>query len=393
MRIGIDCLYTSPNYAGGVNTYTFGLLNGFAEQKFDHQFVIFTNSGNKELFAKYEKYPNFKVIYLHHQPSVFTRGILAAAQYVGSISLWEKLTNITLSKFTAEVNQHCDVLYCPNTVLSTYNIKVPTILSMHDIQQFHYPEFFTKRELMWRHVNFGASSRHVSYLQASTQFIKDDLLAHFSNLEAKNIVVINEGVEIETFTKNGTDTSIKSKYALPEKFIFFPAQLWKHKNHITVLKALHILANQGIEIPLVMTGAKFSAHEEIMKYIEDNKMSYVHYLGKVSFPELIQLYHNAWFFITAVLYESSSLPALESAAAGLPVIASRTPPNVEMNQKLAMNLFEPQNAQELADLLKNIWFNDALREEQISSNLKDVRYYSWNNVASQYINFIEKTIR
>src|SRR5262249_27835395 len=148
------------------------------------------------------------------------------------------------------------------------------------------------------------------------------------------------------------DLHIRTKYRLPENFLFYPAQLWPHKNHITVLRALNGLkANHGLEIPLVLTGATFSAADQIFGYVKANGMDYVHYLGKVPFTDLASLYRSARFVITSVLYESSSLCILEAAAAGTPVIASRTPPNVEMSRVLDLNLFEPLDKEELMLLL------------------------------------------
>jgi len=49
-------------------------------------------------------------------------------------------------------------------------------------------------------------------------------------------------------------------------------------------------------------------------------MGYIRYVGKVSFQDMVALYQMAAFMITATLHESSSLPILEAAAAGTPII-------------------------------------------------------------------------
>ena len=107
----------------------------------------------------------------------------------------------------------------------------------------------------------------------------------------------------------------------------------KHKNHLLVLNALKIIEEKyKIKIPLILSGGRNTAYQDIISFINDNNMDYVKYLGKVSYEEVIALYQNAYCLVTnAVLYESSSLPILEAAASGLPVIASNTPPNKEMS--------------------------------------------------------------
>jgi glycosyltransferase involved in cell wall biosynthesis len=159
------------------------------------------------------------------------------------------------------------------------------------------------------------------------------------------------------------------------------------------LKALLELHNRGITIPLVLTGAQFSAASQIFDFVKENKMHYVYYLGKVPFDDLVALYQASRFMITAVLYESSSLPILEAAAAGTPIIASNTQPNVELNEKLRINLFDPTSVDDLIKLLENIWENHALIEEQKATNLKNIEFYSWKNIAAKYLVYFEKIIQ
>lgn len=395
MRIGIDCLYADPNYCGGINTYLFGLLSGFAQVGTKHQFVLFCSDANKLLFEKFRRHHNFSVIVIPTKRNIIIRKLVAIAGSLNNTRLWTILMNIIMRNTERIVNQACDILYCPNTVLSIYNYKIPTLLSMHDIQQYHFPEFFTREELLLRKVTFEASALHATFFQASSQFIKDDLLTHFQNLKSDQISVIPEGVDIKTFQKplkNLPDVHLK--YALSEKYLYFPAQLWKHKNHITVLKALeNISRTRGIQLPLVMTGAKYSAYDEIMAFIESNNMNYVRYLGKVDFEELIALYRNAHFMISSVLYESSSLPILEACASGTPVIASRTAPNVEMSKKLKLNLFEPTDVDALVNLILSIWDDDTKRKNQIDFNSENIYLYSWENIAKLYFDLIELKIR
>jgi glycosyltransferase involved in cell wall biosynthesis len=214
----------------------------------------------------------------------------------------------------------------------------------------------------------------------------------FSEINEKQITVISEGVNIKEFTVK-RDIDIQSKFGIPKRFLFFPAQLWKHKNHITVLKALKKLETQGIIIPLVMTGDKYSASDDILNYIKDNDMHYVYYLGKIDFKYLVALYQQAEFLMTATLYESSSLPILESVASDTAIIASKTPPNIEMLDNLKLNLFEPLDVEDCANIIKKCWLeDDKIITEQIKYNTNNIQLYSWDKVALKYIEFLKENI-
>jgi glycosyltransferase involved in cell wall biosynthesis len=388
VRIGINGLDIAPQYRGGINSYLRGLLDGFARQETDHRFVIFAQPGNVEWFAGDRDRFDIEVIdhYANWRYQAM-RGMLLT----GSPDLFKAGVDVLYGDIARRFDRACDLIYTPTTVLFPYNNAKPTLISMHDIQQFHFPEFFDRRELRRRHITFNLSARHANFVQASSAFIKADLLEHFPQLGPDQIVVISEGVDIPTFSRPRETAYLLEKYGLPERFLFFPAQLWHHKNHLTVLKAIEgIKRRHGQTIPLVMTGAKSTAYQPIMDFIQSHGMDFVHYLGVVPFDDLLALYQQARFLITAVLYESNSLPVLEAAASGTAIIASDTPPNREVAEHLQLNLFDPRSPEALEELLLGIWDDQELIEGQQAHNQQAIERYSWDAVARQYLSFVER---
>jgi glycosyltransferase involved in cell wall biosynthesis len=342
MRIGINCLRIDPSFVGGLNTFTLGLLNGFAKTGNGHQFVLYVTQSNQPLFAQFEKWPNFETAVTGDRTLAVRKRLCQAGLLSGSREFYRVASNLAYRGIQAKMDSDSDIIYTPSVVLQSFNTRRPTVLSMHDIQHVHYPEFFTWEKRLSRKITYGLSARYASYFQASSEFIKADMLAHFPDMPAERVEMISEGVTVEDFAEQRDTSQLRARYHLPERFLFYPAQLWPHKNHLTVLKALkRIEKREGIKIPLAMTGETFSAAPAIAKFISDEAMDCTRYLGKVQFEDLVALYQKAEFLIAAGLYESNSLPILEAAAAGTPIIAARIPPNVELEQKLQLNLFSP----------------------------------------------------
>ncbi|MDA8558470.1 glycosyltransferase family 4 protein [Flavobacteriaceae bacterium] len=395
MRIGIDCLDINPQYAGGVNSYLFGLMEGFSSiERDDIDFVILCCPANKFFLEPIAKKHNFALVNIKFYNKFIYTLFLVIPFIFNSKSLWRIFTNIHSEIFGVNktFQKKCDIVYTASTVLNSYNLKIPTILSMHDIQHVHFPEFFSKIRLRVRLLRFENSALAATKIQASSNFIKEDLLDFFKFLIPEKIIVITEGVNLKEFSEP-TVLNIKKKYSLPEKFLFFPATLWKHKNHLLVLNALKLIEEKHkIKIPLILTGGRNTAYEEIMSFISNNNMDYVKYLGKVSYEEIIALYQNAYCLVTAVLYESSSLPILEAAASGLPIIASNTPPNKEMGKILNLNLFESDNLDNLELQIINNWRNIKIQDQK-NFNLKKIDQYSWKNIASDYLSNFESIFK
>lgn len=285
-----------------------------------------------------------------------------------------------------------DILYTPTVVLQWFNGRKPAVLSMHDIQQVHHPEFFSWPRRLSRRITYGLSARYADYLQANSLFTKKDMLAHFRELSPDQVEVIPSGVTIERFAAPSAP-DVCGRYSLPERFLFYPAQLWPHKNHLTVLKALkQIEMDHGLRIPLVLTGAKFAAAPKIFEFIADQSMGYVRHLGKLPIQDMVALYQKAAFMITATLHESSSLPILEAAAAGTPVIASKIPPIEELGQVLQLNLFNPLDARELERLILELWKDEKTASSQAANNRRQIAHFSWDNTARKYLHFFEKVL-
>jgi glycosyltransferase involved in cell wall biosynthesis len=393
MRIGINCLRIDPLYVGGLNTFTLGLLDGFAAAGNGHHFILYVTQSNQHIFEKIGKWPNFERIVTEDRTLAFRKRLCQAGLLSGSRRFYKLASNLAYHGIQEKMDSDSDIIYTPSVVLQSFNTRRPSVLSMHDIQHVHYPQFFTWGKRLSRKITYELSACHASHLQASSEFMKADMLAHFPDMLSERVEMISEGVTVESFAERRDTARLCSRYDLPKRFLFYPAQLWPHKNHLTVLKALRqIEEREGTRIPLVMTGAEFSAAPAIAKFISDEAMEYALYLGKVPFEDLVGLYQKAEFVIAAGLYESSCLPVLEAAAAGTPIIAARIPPNEELERKLQLNLFSPLDVQELVKLILSLWDDTTTMTSQAAHNLRNISFYSWENAARKYISLFERIV-
>jgi glycosyltransferase involved in cell wall biosynthesis len=392
MRISVNCLRTYPDYKGGVNSFTLGLIDGFAQLRTPHSFILFVANFNRAMFSRYEELDQFRIVEINETSRKRVRNAYFRLRWWIRDRIPPSLVNRMLSVgYVEQLDAAADVHYvpyCPPVVFPY--VKKPSVYSIHDIQHAHFPEFFTAEQLSERRTIFEQCIRHATVIQASSAHMQRDFLEHFPTLAENRIAVIPEGVDIPTFARPRDLAEVKTRYGLPDAFLFFPAQLWHHKNHITILRSLKRLRDSGSVIPLVLTGAKYEASQRIFDYVEANGLAgQVQYLGIVPFDDLVALYQGARFLITAVLYESSSIPVLEAAAAGTPIIASRTPPNEELARHLSMTLFAPTDDEELAELLSQIWHDHARGAEQAAHNRVAIARFSWRNAAQRYIALFE----
>jgi glycosyltransferase involved in cell wall biosynthesis len=81
--------------------------------------------------------------------------------------------------------------------------------------------------------------------------------------------------------------------------------------------------------------------------------------------------------------ESFGIPLLEGMSCGVPVITSNTSSMPEIAQDAAL-LVDPNNKNEIANALEQVWNNKSLVETLISKGKQRGASFSWSKMAKQY---------
>src|SRR5580692_7304283 len=160
MRVAINCLGLDPSFVSGVSTYTRGLLEGFANTANGHQFRLYVTGGNQELFESLKHRKSFEIIVLDGRTQFMRKSFCRAALLSFNEKLYESTSNLVYRENRELMDRDADIVYTPCTVLQSFDSRRPTVLSMHDIQHVHYPEFFIWPRRVSRHINYGLSARH-----------------------------------------------------------------------------------------------------------------------------------------------------------------------------------------------------------------------------------------
>ena len=167
------------------------------------------------------------------------------------------------------IDESIEVILAPMTLLQFYGLHKPSLLSIHDIQQEYHPEFFSWKQRVRRWAPYRLSAFQACKVQASSHYIKDCLLEKFSFLEAGKICVIEEGVDFDTFSNAGDEKPEGLTELGAEEFIFYPAQLWPHKNHLLLVDALaRYREKTGSEIACVLSGSDYGRWPAIQAYAQ-----------------------------------------------------------------------------------------------------------------------------
>lgn len=232
--------------------------------------------------------------------------------------------------------------------------QLPFIITIFDGCHRDAPEFpevrtfgeFERREILFR----LASTKAVAVIVNASELI-DDLCRRYAMERDRAICIpFSPSTYISRSAPDAaTDAAVLAKYRIEPGYLFYPAQFWPHKNHITLLAALALLRERGITERLVLCGSNRSGRDKIDLAIRTYGLSdQISIIGFVESAELGALYRGASALVMPTYFGPTNLPPLEAWAVGTPVIY---PEAFKAQAGDAAILFDYDDPRSLADAI------------------------------------------
>ena len=286
-----------------------------------------------------------------------------------------------------------DVFHVPIQISPVYGIKIPVIITMHDMQELHFPEYFTSQDRMLRTIEYKKAIDESDHIIVSFYHVKQDILKYFE-INDNKISVCSLPLADDWFNskKVSLKKELSEKYNINSDFILYPAATWQHKNHNNLLNALKILKDHGNEVNLVCTGLKTNyftiiENEIISLGMQDN----VKLLGIVPEKDLIGLYYSTKLVVIPTLYEAGSGPLFEAMRYNIPVICSNVtslPESINDNEFV----FDPNSPKEIANLIYKGCFDKKFIKRNIENSKRRIEFYKIQNFITPFITAYKKAI-
>jgi glycosyltransferase involved in cell wall biosynthesis len=366
MRIGINVLFWSPGRTGGSETYLRSLLREWHATLAD-PVVVFAGPRAQDALAGLDRWERVRIPFDEDRPLARLRAEQAALPGLAR-------------------RHRLDVLFSPGNFLPVL-ARVPQVVTVHDLQDRRYPGYFDARRRLARRVLMAASVRRARRVIAIGRGTADDL-GKFLGTPAAKVRVVPHGVD--PGLANVPDAAVRAKYALPERFAFYPATTFPHKGHATLLGAIAALRDRGIAVPLVLTGGKGPAHEAVRARIEALRVAdLVRHLGFVGEGDLGPLYRAAALLAFPSVFEGFGLPVIEAMTCGVPVVASDVPTVADVSGGAALAVPATDEAA-WAEAIARAWTDDALRAGLVARGRARAAAFSWERCARETYAVLEE---
>ena len=221
-----------------------------------------------------------------------------------------------------------ELLFCPFTGIFFYDPAVPVVSVVADLQYLYYPEFFDPRRSPRARAAFppglpGGQPGRVHFRIHPR---------HGARTLGRWPRRIRTAVVFRVATRKRWDRHEPrrspngcpgARTSSPGRYLLYPANFWRHKNHELLLTAFGIYraAHPQSDLKLVLTGAPSARRDELREAIRRmglaESVTFAGYLPEEDFAALLA---GATAMLFPSLFEGFGMPVLEAMSAGVPVL-------------------------------------------------------------------------
>ena len=384
-RVCIDARLSS-GVSGGIESVVIGLAHGLSKlTDGDETYFFLTDPDSDQWLKPYVSGP-CKILHV----SQYTRKSKMLKNTLLKTALAKKILLKTLPKnliykvpYSDGTIEKAGIDVMHFTFQSGFLTNIPNIYHPHDLQHIHLPQYFNHFEILKRATRYPVLCSQASFISVTSEWVRQDLVRQYKLPEDKIKVIVLPPVLHAYKSPSENDISrVREKYALHDPFIFYPAQTWPHKNHISLLEALVILRDHyGIKANFISCGQLNDFYLMIKNHI--NKLGLfeqVKFLGFIDPLDVFCLYKLCNSVIVPSKFEAMSGPVGEAFFAGAPVACSNVTSLPEQAGDAAL-IFDPDKPEEIAKAIYQLWTDDILRKKLIKRGETRIKNSTWEKTA------------
>lgn len=387
-KIAVDLTPVLPGGEnGGAKIFVLELLCQLARLTENTQFILLTQACSHDELAFLDRANVQRQMVLGSltTPAIRSRfrqfGTRLVRQLPRRVSAWVGHTAHQMAirgSKTMLRDQGIDLLFCPFTAPTYFEPGLPTVCTIYDLQYKTYPQFFSPEDIQHREWTFVEACRRATAFAAISNYSRDSAIMHGS-LDPARIRTIHLRMAQRIASRGDGPATVLDRLALTQaRYLLYPANFWKHKNHEMLLTAFGIARKQGMpeDVMLVCTGAPGARQEWLI-----NAARAMHLGDRVIFPgylanaELATLMTNCSGMVFPSMYEGFGLPVIEAMATGVPVACSSTTSLPEVVGNGAI-LFDPRIPTQIAQAMTSLVKDKALCAQLIQAGQQRAKEFS-----------------
>ncbi|HVF40002.1 MAG TPA: glycosyltransferase family 1 protein [Gemmatimonadaceae bacterium] len=283
------------------------------------------------------------------------------------IAVWRRTAARLDSNVRALLKADAALWVCPNQDRYAFRAPIRALGTVHDLMHRYeprFPEVTLGGEYHAREFHFRETCRWSTGVLVDSEVGKRQLVESYGIAPTKVFPLPYIAPSYIYDKSASTPEDVTRRYGLPDKFLFYPAQFFRHKNHAMLVSTIGRLRRAHPDVRLVLAGAQErNAYADIRRMVDEQGLAdNVLFLGYVPQKDMPALYRKARALVMPTFFGPTNIPQLEAFALGCPVATSRIYGIPEQVGDAAL-LFDPSSAEQIHAALLKLWTDDALCAE------------------------------
>lgn len=356
MRIGVNLIPLRPGRMGGAEVYVRDLLAELLRRG-DHQYTLITGDYNHASLPA--DTARCRRVLVAREGGAARRRMRRLLTPLGRVrSLLRPAPPSAPEQALADLirAERLDLWFCPFTNLEPRSTPVPSVITLHDLQHEFHPQFFAAEELAHRHAFYPASCARAGHIIAISEFTRRSVIERYGiEPERVSTVWLGAAADVDWAGGGARVAEVRRRYRLPERYAFYPANTWRHKNHVRLIEAIaRYRTRHDGGLGLVLTGVADNGEADLAASVRAHGLDgVVRALGFVPRVDLPALYAGAACLVLPSLFEGFGLPLVEAMSAGCPIAAARATSVPEIVGDAAV-LFDPLDPADICAALEAV---------------------------------------
>ena len=358
--VALNGRFTGTKQPTGTQTAAFGLFDAIVQApEREIPLVVFADPQFVGV-ANWEKFPHVELVSVPLQS--WSRG---------RAQLWEQLVFPRLCR-----KYNCPVAHHPITTSPVCKGDTRSVVTLHDLNFFRHPEWYSLGFRLTYAVTALASLRDAERVVTISDYVREQAKRELK-VPPDRLRRVYNGVKFTAAEESFAHTDVP--------YLLCVGSLQPHKNLPRLIRAFSVIKQSYPELELWVVGRPQPRFSEMPELHELLQSPGVKLLGYLSDAELRATYANALVFCYPSLEEGFGLPMLEAMIAGTPVMTSNCSCLPEIGGPAA-ELANPLDEESIAAAITKLLQLDVVHcKQRVALGREWALQFTWHRAALEYL--------
>jgi glycosyltransferase involved in cell wall biosynthesis len=304
--------------------------------------------------------------------------------------LWKIWFDFSIPKV---LKKHKPDIFISTDGFASLRTEVPQITTIHDLAFEHYPEHLPFKFRYYLRKFTPKFAHFVKKIVTVSTFSKVDLQEQYG-VPVDKISVIYNGAHTEYKPLDSeTIHEIRREYASGKPYFVFAGALHPRKNIEKLLEAFALFKKETkSDMQLLLVGRFAWKSDSIKNALSQHPFrDDIHNYDYMNVDKLSKIIGSAYALTFVSLFEGFGIPILEAIRCHVPSITANKTSMPEVAGETGI-LVSPDNVTEIAQAMKTMVSDSALRQRLIDNCKAQGSKFCWDKSAEDFYQLIKKEI-